>query len=161
MRARTEATKQVADRIDKELDTTDGRRVHVYKLTKEILEDAEMREAFWVELTTFGAVTQEPGIKSSRDGCAFSWVVFDEKEGAEAATEDDALALVLSTDRYTDEIFGYVNCEIVMAAESRERKLKAPLIQVKERGLVINQVTGSSDADIKIRCGDAECETDC
>ena len=71
-KVRVEQSQKVQERIHQELTDTCDRRIHVYKLRADIVESQEMLDKFKVECEKFGILAQEPGVRTSKDGCAFA-----------------------------------------------------------------------------------------
>ena len=151
-----ENVKKASERRHTENLATDGRRIHVYKLDAAIVGDAARTAAFTEGCAKFGALAEEPGLRKSRDKCAFAWVIYEEAKGAEAAIE--GLADDMS-EQFSDEGIGYLSTEYSYAADKAAMKAEVPIIKVGDDKVARRLPKEVKDADPFIAAVLAQQET--
>ena len=94
-----------------EFKTTEGRRIKVYRLTAEAVDNVELQGKVTEQLQKFGAVDSSV-IRHSKDGCSWMVAVYATAEAAAAACDDDAIADALTTEDLADPEQGFCVCEL-------------------------------------------------
>jgi hypothetical protein len=94
-----------------EIKLTEGRRIKVYKLKAEAVDDAELQSKVTEQLQKFGAVDSSM-IRHSKDGCSWMVAVYATAEAAAAACDDDAIADALTAEELADPEQGFCVCEL-------------------------------------------------
>ena len=93
-----------------EFKSTEGRRIKVYRLTAEAVDNAELQGKVTEQLQKFGAVDSSV-IRHSKDGCSWMVAVYETVEAAAAACDDDAIADALTAEDLADPEQGFCVCE--------------------------------------------------
>jgi hypothetical protein len=141
--AKAEIAKNVTARIHQQNLDTDGRRLHVYKIIAEAAADETLKTQFTEIIEKYGAVA-EWGLRPSKDGCAFAWIVYENAEDAEKAMEDDAIGTALSIDALVNPDIGYITAEMAYAADAAARRKPVAKIVIEEKSLV-SQIPADAD----------------
>jgi hypothetical protein len=121
--AKTKQQDSTYSRLEAEASEEKGRRLHIYKLRADIVDDAELQRSLVEECEEYGAVLKS-GTKPSRDGCAWAWIVYEDTSAAQDALGNDALEDKLCSEQFTD---GTVNVEESVWEQSTIYKKKAAI----------------------------------
>lgn len=129
--ANNRATRETTfKRIEEEAGAEKGRRLHIYRLRTEIATDAELFKELLKECETHGTI-ERSGVKESRDGLAWAWIVYEDAESLIDALGADALEGRLCDDKFAD---GSVSVEESVWEESnlykRTMESKVPTLDV-------------------------------